>query len=536
MDQLEPTSIRGTEGRDLAAGRSPFFSADGEWIGFWQDGQLKKVPTSGGAPVPLCEAITPYGASWTTDNTILYGQGEGGIWRVSGDGGTPENVVKVEKGEIAHGPQLLPGGRAVLFTLAREGTDWDAAQIVVQSLDTLIRRRLPVEGADGRYVATGHLVYARQNTLFAVPFDVATLAVTGGSVSLVDDVARAPETPIALTGAAHFASSSEGTLVYVPADALGGGPQRRRLLTWVDRQGREDPIQVPPRGYRYPRLSRDGTRVALDIRDQENDIWILELARSTLAPLTSGLATETHAIWTENGQAVIFSRGLSPFPLRFSRNLFRQALDGAGTAEQLTEGVVTQFPFAVTPDGTELIFWELKDAKTMVGDLMLLPLIDKRQPQLLLQTKFRETNWEISPDGNWLAYQSNKSGREEIWVRTFPDVRKKEQLVSTSGGRMPLWAPKGGELFYESRGALMRVPITTTGSTVKAGTPVKLLGGRYFYGAPDQDVNRTYDVSPDGSRFLMIKEIDDVDESQASPRLILVLNWFEELKRRAPTK
>jgi eukaryotic-like serine/threonine-protein kinase len=147
MDQLEPAPIRGTEGLSLAAPRSPFFSPDGKWIGFWQDGQLKKVPTTGGAPVPLCGAITPFGASWTTDNTILFGQGEDGIWRVSGDGGTAENVIKVEKGEIAHGPQLLPGGRAVLFTLARDGRDWDAAQIVIQSLDTRIRRHLSVEGA-----------------------------------------------------------------------------------------------------------------------------------------------------------------------------------------------------------------------------------------------------------------------------------------------------------------------------------------------------------------------------------------------------
>jgi hypothetical protein len=199
--------IPGTEGR-VAAARSPFFSADGKQIGFWQGGLLKKVPTSGGAPVPLCKAITPFGASWTTDNTILFGQGEGGIWCVSGNGGKPENVVQVEKGEFAHGPQLLPGGRDVLFTLARDRNGWDAAQIVVQSLDTDIRHVI-VEGGDARYVPTGHLVYARGNTLLAVPFDLATLKMTGGPVSLVEDVARAPQDPIALTGAAHFATSSQ---------------------------------------------------------------------------------------------------------------------------------------------------------------------------------------------------------------------------------------------------------------------------------------------------------------------------------------
>ena len=532
LDQLEALPLRGTEG---TGGRSPFFSPNGQWVGFWQDGQLKKVPTTGGAPVPLCVTSVPFGASWTTDNTILFAQGQDGIWRVSSNGGTPENIIKVEKGEIAHGPQLLPGERVVLFTLARAGRDWDAAQIVVYSLDSGIRRPLSVMGADARYVPTGHLVYARGNTLFAVPFDVATLTVTGGPVSLVEDVARAPQTPVGLTGAAHFATSSQGAMVYVPEDALNDPPQQRASLIWVDRHGNEEPIQVPLRAYRYPRLSPNTTRVALDIRDQNNDIWILELDRAILRPLTSGPATQAHPIW--NGQTVIFSSGPSPFPLSPPRNLFRQASDGAGTPEQLTKGDVTQIPVAVTPGGDELIFWQLKDPATMAGDLMLLPLRGNRQPHLLLETQFREANWELSPDGNWLAYQSNKSGREEIWVRPFPDVLKGEWLISTSGGRMPLWARNGAELLYESMGRLMRVPLVTTGSTVKPGTPVKVLDGPYFYGALGVvDIRRTFDVSFDGSRFLMIKQIGGVDEPRTPARLIVVQNWFEELKRRVPTK
>ena len=535
MDQLESTPIRGTEGSGLAAGRSPFFSPDGHWIGFWQNGQLKKVPTSGGAPVPLCAAIPPFGASWTTDNTILFGQGANGIWRVSGDGGTPENVVKVDTSEIVHGPQLLPGGRAVLFTLARDGRDWDAAQIVVQSLDTGIRHVLKVEGGtDARYVPTGHLVYARRNTLLAVPFNVATLAVTGGEVSLVEDLARAPQNPIGLTGAAHFATASKGALVYVPADALDTAPRRRRILIWVDRQRREHPIQIEPRAYLYPRLSPDATRVALDIRDQQNDIWILDLARPALRRLTFGPATEAYAIWTPNGQAVIFSSGQSPFEEAGPRNLFRQAPDTAGTPEQLTEGAVAHLPYAVTPDGAGLIFGEQKvnrgslpsiadrDLATFAdrtGDLMLLPLMGQRRAQSLFQTEPREMNAEISPDGQWLAYQSNKSGQEEIYIRTFPNVATTELQVSTSGGTQPLWAPDGRELFYVSMGTLMRVPLTTTGSTVKPGTRVKALEGPYFYGGFES--GRTYDVSPDGRRFLMIKEIGGVDEPTTSARLIL---------------
>ena len=549
MDQLESTPIRGTEGTDFSAARSPFFSPDGQWIGFWQNAQLKKVPTSGGAPVPLCVAIAPFGASWTTDNTILFGQGERGIWRVSGNGGTPENVIKVDTGEFAHGPQLLPGGRAVLFTLARE-RDWDAGQIVVQSLDTNLRQVIKVDGGtDARYVPTGHLVYARRNTLLAVPFDVTTLAVTGRPVSLVEDVARAPENPIRLTGAAHFATASQGALVYVPADALDTRP-RRRILAWIDRQGREDPIQVEPRAYLYPRLSPNATRVALDIRDQQNDIWILDLARPALRRLTSGPATEAYAIWTPNGQAVIFSSGRSAFEQAGPRHLFRQAPDAAGTPEQLTEGDVSHVPYAVTPDGAGLIFGEQKVNRRSLpsigddlakfaepgGDLMLLPLTGQRRAQSLFQTEPREMNAEISPDGQWLAYQSNKSGQEEIYIRTFPNVGTTELQVSTSGGTQPLWAPDGRELFYVSIGTLMRVPLTKTGSTVKPGTPVKTLEGPYFYGGGSLESGRTYDVSPDGRRFLMIKEIGGVDQPTTSARFILVQNWFEELKRRVPTK
>ena len=223
MDQLEPTPIRGTE-VPLAQGRaarSPFFSPDGRWIGFWQDGQLKKVSITGGAPLELCAAENPWGVSWTSDNTILYGQSEqtgtgaAGIWRVSSEGGKPEHVVKVEAGQIAQSPQLLPGGRAILFTLAARLGEWDTAQIVVQSLDSGRRDVVVERGADARYVPTGHLVYALDGTLLAVPFDVTRLTVSGDAVPLVEDVAQVNVT-------AHFAISNQGALVYVPRDAIGG--------------------------------------------------------------------------------------------------------------------------------------------------------------------------------------------------------------------------------------------------------------------------------------------------------------------------
>ena len=337
-----------------AAGRSPFFSPDGQWIGFWQDGQLKKISITGGSPVVLCAAQNPWGASWAGDNTIFYAQGAAGIWRVSGDGGKPENVIKVDSGQVAHGPQPLPGGRAILFTQARPNDGWDSAQIVVWSLDTGIRRVVVEGGADARYALSGHLVYAIGNTLSAVPFDVKTLAVTAAPISLVNGVARAD-----VTGAAHFGMSREGALIYVPTDAVDGA--QARALVWVDRQGREEPIKAPARPYFDPRLSPDGTRVALEIQDQERDIWILDLARGTLTRLTSGPAVDFPAIWTPDGRSVIFSSGRSGRNTIDPRHLFRQAVGGSGPVEQLTQGAVRQVPYAVTPDGTGLIFREHSD-------------------------------------------------------------------------------------------------------------------------------------------------------------------------------
>jgi Tol biopolymer transport system component len=542
MNQLDATPIRGIEVAPDQAGtaaRSPFFSSDGRWIGFFQEGQLKKVLITGGAPFPLCAAENPWGVSWTSDNTILFGQSEegagkgaAGIWRVSSEGGKPEHIVKVEAGQIAHGPQLLPGGRAILFTLARRA-DWDTAQIVIESLDSGRRDVVVERGADARYVPTGHLVYALDGTLLAVPFDVTRLKVTGDAVRLEEDVAQANVT-------AHFAISNQGALVYVPRDALPGNQLRQRTLVWVDRLSREVPIKgVPPRNYFYPRLSRDGTRVALDVRDQEDDIWIWHLAGETLTRLTLEPTFEQSGVWTPDGKTVIYasSTGAGNYA---PRSLFRRPSDGTGTPEQLIQGTVAQFPSTVTPDGTELIF-RVRTPPPKVGtqpgtDLYLLPLAGEHRPRSLLARPFDELNAEVSPNGQWLAYESNESGRSEIYLRPFPNVDADRKQVSTNGGTQPLWARSGQELFYLSMGTVMRVPVKT-GATFVRGTPEKVFDASpYFLRLPGLQVGRMYDVSADDQRFLMLKVTGGADERPQSIRIILVQNWFEELKRLVPTK
>jgi Tol biopolymer transport system component len=373
----DATPIAGVGGADGARPANPFYSPDGGWIGFWQDRQLKKISLTGGMPVVLCAAQNPRGASWATDNTILFGQGADGIWRVAGEGGTPEQVVKVETGHVAYGPQLLPGGRSILFTLAL-GNGANTGQIVVQSLENGSRRVVLDQGSDARYAATGHLVYARDSRLFALPFDV-------------------------------------------------------RTLVWVDRQGREEPFEAPTRRYLAPRLSPDGTRVSLEI---DNDIWVFDRTRKTFTRVTADSTFESVPIWTPDGRDVIFSSGRSGRSTVDALNLVRRAADGTGRVDRLTDvATARQVPYAVIPDGTRLIFREHSATPGAdAGDLMVMSLIGTRVSEPLVQTKFREMNAELSPDGSWFAYQSDESGRDEIYVQPFPNASAARWKVSSGGG------------------------------------------------------------------------------------------------------
>jgi dipeptidyl aminopeptidase/acylaminoacyl peptidase len=292
--------------------------------------------------VTICPAANVYDASWAPDNTILFGQPDG-IHRVSAGGGTPELIIKSDPGEIFDGPQLLPGGKWILFSIAATTNAWDEARVVIQSLETKERRELWRGGSDARYVPTGHIVYAHDNNLFAIPFDLSKLSVTGGPVPVVQGVMRA-----AISAGANYGISDGRSLVYV----AGSGGASRRTLVWVDRQGHEEQIKVPERAYTYARVSPDGTRIALDIRDQENDIWIWDLARQTLARLTFNPGLNRSPVWTPDGKRLAFSAQRN-----HNENIYWQAADGSGTQEALTEipnGSV--LPIAFSPDGTQLLF------------------------------------------------------------------------------------------------------------------------------------------------------------------------------------
>ena len=513
MDQTEPTAVRGTEGA-----QSPFFSPDGEWVGFWANSALQKVSIRGGAPETVCEVGNLMGARWGADGSIVYAQVGAGILRVPDDGGTPETLVPLsEAGIVGYGPQVLPGGRAVLFTVGAFG-NWDEAQIVVQSLDSEEKKVLIEGGRDARYLATGHLVYVLDGTLLAVPFDVDELAVTGSAVAILEGV----RTGGTASAAAQFTVSDTGSLAYWP------GTEESRTLVWVDREGREESIAAEPRGYAYPRISPDGSRVALDLRERETDIWIWDFARETLTRLTFDSGSDMYPVWTPDGGRLAFTSNRDdPGEAR----LYWKSADGTGSVERLTESGTSQFPTSATPDGARLLFdFSSAEDSSAEGSRLrqqLGILSFDGAPEPLLATEFSDRNAEISPNGQWVAYESNAFGRYEIYVRPFPDVEAGKWLISKGGGTRPLWSRDGRELFYLTPNATLMAVDVETEPVFAHGNPKELFGGYYSGYA-----GRTYDISPDGKRFLMIKR----DTSGAGTELILVQNWTEELKRLVPTQ
>jgi eukaryotic-like serine/threonine-protein kinase len=526
LDQLEPVPL-------VFGGspRAPFLSPDGQWIGHVDIAPLalKRVAISGGPSLQICPIDGPSrGASWGEDDTIVFATASPvtGLQRVSVAGGAATVLTKPDRarGESDHlFPQFLPGGQAVLFTITPTTGGVDASQIAVLDLRTGSQKMLLRGGSQARYLPSGHLVYAAAGTLRAIAFDLSRLEPVGSAASVVSRVVTLP------TGVAEFDVARDGTLVY--ASGGGGITAASRTLTWVDRQGRETAIKAPARPYVVPRLSPDGTRIALAIADQENDIWVWHLASETLTRVTTDPGFDVSPVWMPDGRRIVFG---SQSGGAVGGSIAWQAADGTGAAESLADGRnISGRPSAVSPDGTRLVFWE--GSPTTANDVMMLTLGKDRQVQPLVRTPFLERNGEISPDGRWLAYESNESGQYQISVRPFADPNSGKWQVSTGGGTQPLWARNGQELFYLAPdGAVMSVPVTH-GATWTAGAPARILEARYYYRGAGDNVSRGYDVSPDGKRFLMIKPAS-ADQGTAQTSIIVVQNWFDELKRLVPVK
>ena len=520
LDRLDARPLPNT-----VSGNGPFYSPDGRWIGFSGGAQLKKTSVAGGPAIVVCPIVgaSLRGAHWGPDDTIVFGDSDPatGLLSVSAAGGQPRVLTTPDaaKGERDHWfPFILPNGRGVLFTIARNRPE--AAQVAVLDLKTGQRKTLIQDGSDARYVESGHLLYVAAGTLRAVRFDPVTLDVLSNPVPVVDHVMTAQG------GAGNFAVSKNGTLIYV---ASGAGPQvwPSRSLVWVDRQGHEEPIPALPRAFASPRLSPDGTRIAVEIRDGEPTVWIWDLRRKVLQRLSTGAVMERNPLWAPDGRLIVTSnRDGVP-------NMYRLAADGSSTAERLTSSPWGQYASSISRDGSRVFLTQLSP----YPDITLFTSATGRAELVVKEGRTPD----ISPSGRWLAYQSasplgEPRRSEEIYVRPFPNVSGGERVqVSIDGGSRPAWTRSGAEVLYlDRRNRLTAVPVRTTGSGLTAGAPRTVLESAYFADAGPAP-GRPYDVSSDG-RFLMIKENAANDGPSTQPTITVVQNWLEELKRLVPAK
>jgi serine/threonine-protein kinase len=528
IDQLEPTLL--TNGASF-----PFVSPDGEWVGFAvRYDTLRKVAITGGPSVEITQLDgAPRGATWGPDDTIVFAtnRGDTGLFRVSAAGGTPVVLTRPEKGTDHFRPWFLPDGRAVLFTIVPESSSRRAeSQVAVLDLRSSANtpKVLVRGGGDARYVSTGHLVYVADNSLRAVRFDLDRLEPVGAAVPVLASV------NVIGGFLGDFEVSDDGTIAYL-AETTGGVAER--TLTWVDRQGKGEPISAQSRAYLYPRISPDGTRVALDVRDQENDIWVWDLLQSNITRVTKHEGIDRLPVWAADGQFLFFSSNREGTPV-----IFRQRADGTGEAERLTQssggGSVAQHPVSLSADGTELLFQQGPGIQS--NDLMALRVdspgkADAPNVRPVVNTPDGDANGVFSPDGRWLAYQSNESGNWDIYVRPRRDLERGTRFtVSTGGGTQPRWARDGRELFYLSPQNEMMSVRVGSGETWSPGKPVKLFDAAGYYTGGTANPYFNYDVAKDG-RFLMIKpKGDPAGEGAATTNLIVIQHWFEELKRLVP--
>ena len=491
---------------DTERATSPFFSPDSEWIGFHADGKLQKVPRAGGAVVTICEAplYKGNGIDWGPDGTIVFVWTTfSGLYSVPDSGGTPEPITTPDAslGERGHSsPQILPESAGILFDLSGEEQG-----VAVLSLETGARRTILLSGGgDGaRYLPTGHVVYVEDPgftpvaTLQAVPFDSERLEATGAPTPVIDELDYTPR-----SGRASFTIARTGHLAYVPAR------RDARWLAWVDRQGKSQRITEQAAPYQFPHLSPDGRRVVFQL----DDVWILDLERGTRTRQTVD-GFPNNPLWTPDGTELIYTWNRGPW------NLFRKTVDAGGDAQLLFENERSQFPMSLTPDGEVLVFHE-KHPETG-GDIWLLN--KEGDPEPFLVSRFDEGHAKLSPDARHIAYVSNESGRDEVYVQPFPTPGRKV-TISTDGGTGPLWSRNGRELFYRNGDAVIAVDVETSGE-FRPGPPHTLFEGRYA-----SEIFHNYDISPDGQKFLMVESA-----TEPATEVRIILNWFDELERLVPT-
>ena len=527
LDSFEATAVPNTQGAS-----APFFSPDGRWVGFYANGALQKVAIDGGSSLKICDAPSVWSGSWGPNQQIVFATAvaPNGLRRVSADGGVPEELTlpRGEQGELQHAfPQMLPGGQRLLFSiLTKDG--WEPAVLSLQSKEWQSLRRGAAAYTPAHFSSSGHILYAQANGgLVAVPFDPERGALTGSAIPLLERI------DIGRSGGAPFTVSEAGTLVYLP----GRSELPQRSLVLVDSEGRSTPLTGMRAPYRHPRLSRDGSHVAVAIESENGaDVWIYDVHRGTRTRLTGG-GFNGFPVWSANGTEVTFQSAASPgrFTI-FSRDVNANAEPQPLLAEQAAGGLPAgmasllpgtvprpgaanpQVPMSWSSDGLHLAFDERKPGAQR--DIWVLRRGEDPAPFVL--TPFDEWSPAFSPDGQWLAYVSNESGRNEVYVQPYPGPGGKWP-ISSEGGTEPAWSPDGRELFYRRGDQLVAVAVQVR-PEFSSGTTRVLFEGPFdrIEGARD------YDVLPDGKRFVMVRR----DSAESPQQFYVVSNWFQELKAR----
>ena len=492
VDGYDAEPIPGTEGAEFV-----FVSPDGMRLGFAAERQLKHMPADGGVPVAFHEGRVQ-SAAWGAGDTVAFVE-DRNLWTIDTNGGQPELIAG---GAVYRGqPFFLPGGREVLLS------DFSRGMVVRVPLSTGEPEDL-ARGVAAQFIPTGHLLFRRDKSLWAMPFDSVRGETTSGAVQVLPEA-------IASSQVLHnYAVSAEGTLVYVPARSTEPVQQ----LVWVDRDGSEEALALETGSYRIPRLSSDQSRIVFDDCCQSRvpptgGLWVYDLRAETITRLTFDAMGEFHPLWTPDGERVAF--------YTFGRSIDLREATGGGEVGRVVDGV-NPVPQAFSADGESLVYADQ-------GDIYVVPVGDSGEPDPLIASPAYEAGGYLSPDGRWIAYASDESGRHEIYVRPFPNVDDGRWQLSTDGGTEASWALDGRELFFRDGDWMMSVEVDTS-TTFAHGAPQALFEGRY-----DRHANRNYDVARDG-RFLMVKDASPVDRVSERQELALVQNWFEELRRLVPTE
>ena len=508
LDQPKSTELPGTSGAI-----APFFSSDSQWLGYWVGTTLNKISVEGGAAVPLTSAVlSTHGGTWGEDGSIVLLLGFGkGLGQLPSAGGTPATLTELGSEEVAHAyPSLLPGGKAVLFATLSSPPNPDTSNIEVVTLADRRRKLLVRGGTSPHYLPGGYLLYTNRSTLFAIPFDPEKLETRGAAVPVLDDVAF-----FGGGNGAQYDVSPNGTLVYRKRGADPG--EAAMTLQWVDAAGKREPLLAKPGIYLNPRLSPDGKRLALTIEDAGiRNVWVYDPARDALTRLT--FTRNDGAVWTPDQAAVVFA---SP-----GGGIFWTRSDGAGQPQPLVQSKEILYPSSMTPDGKRLAYYNF-----IASQLWTVPIenqggqLKAGQPEQFLKSQFLDQTPVFSPDGRWVAYRSNESGRNEVYVRPFPADQGGKWQISNSGGGYPVWSRDGRSLMYQSGDQLMAVDYSVKGNAFLAEKPrvwIAKLGGT----RPN--------LAPDGKRVAVLSPADAQAQPVQEHEVVLLLNFTEELRRRVP--